>query len=121
MPKLTVYNMAGEATGEIELSDLVFGIAPRPDLVHAVVRNHLANCRQGTQSTLTRAEVRGGGRKPWRQGHRSRPAGLHPCAPVASWRCCPGPQARDYGFSLNKKMRRLAFKSVLSSKVAEAS
>jgi large subunit ribosomal protein L4 len=120
MPKLTVYNMAGEATGEIELSDLVFGIAPRPDLVHAVVRNHLANCRQGTQSTLTRAEVRGGGRKPWRQkgtGHARQGSIRAP-----QWRhggVALGPKPRDYGFSLNKKMRRLAFKSVLSSKVAE--
>jgi len=120
MPKLTVYNMAGEVTGEIELSDLVFGIKPRQDVVHAVVRNYLANQRQGTQSTLTRAEVRGGGRKPWRQkgtGHARQGSIRSP-----QWRhggVALGPKPRDYSYSLNKKVKRLALKSVLSSKVAE--
>lgn len=120
MPKLTVYNMAGEATGEIVLSDLLFGIKPRQDVVHAVVRNYLANQRQGTQSTLTRAEVRGGGRKPWRQkgtGHARQGSIRSP-----QWRhggIALGPKPRDYSYSLNKKVKRLAFKSVLSSKVSE--
>ena len=67
MPKANVFNMAGQQVGEIELSEAVFGIEPNEAVVHEVVKNHLANCRQGTQSTLTRAEVRGGGIKPWRQ------------------------------------------------------
>ncbi|MFV0497073.1 MAG: 50S ribosomal protein L4 [Candidatus Fimivivens sp.] len=120
MPKVTVYNMAGASVGEIELSDVVFGIEPNKTAVHAVVKNYLANQRQGTQSTLTRTEVRGGGRKPWRQkgtGHARQgsiraPQWYHGGVAL-------GPKPRDYSYSLNKKVRRLAMKSVFSSKVLE--
>lgn len=120
MPKVTVYNMAGTSVGEIELSDAVFGIEPNKIAVHAVVKNYLANQRQGTQSTLTRTEVRGGGRKPWRQkgtGHARQGSIRAP-----QWYhggIALGPKPRDYGYSLNKKVRRLAMKSVFSSKVLE--
>lgn len=120
MPKVTVYNMAGASVGEIELSDTVFGIEPNKIAVHAVVKNYLANQRQGTQSTLTRTEVRGGGRKPWRQkgtGHARQgsiraPQWYHGGVAL-------GPKPRDYGYSINKKVKRLAMKSVFSSKVLE--
>lgn len=120
MPKVTVYNMAGASVGEIELSDAVFGIEPNKIAVHAVVKNYLANQRQGTQSTLTRTEVRGGGRKPWRQkgtGHARQgsiraPQWYHGGVAL-------GPKPRDYSYSLNKKVKRLAMKSVFSSKVLE--
>ena len=120
MPKVTVYNMAGASVGEIELSDAVFGIEPNKTAVHAVVKNYLANQRQGTQSTLTRTEVRGGGRKPWRQkgtGHARQGSIRAP-----QWYhggIALGPKPRDYSYSLNKKVRRLAMKSVFSSKVLE--
>ena len=120
MPKVTVYNMAGASVGEIELSDAVFGIEPNQTAVHAVVKNYLANQRQGTQSTLTRTEVRGGGRKPWRQkgtGHARQGSIRAP-----QWYhggIALGPKPRDYSYSLNKKVRRLAMKSVFSSKVLE--
>ncbi|HWP51107.1 MAG TPA: 50S ribosomal protein L4 [Clostridia bacterium] len=120
MPKVTVYNMAGASVGEIELSDTVFGIEPNKIAVHAVVKNYLANQRQGTQSTLTRTEVRGGGRKPWRQkgtGHARQGSIRAP-----QWYhggIALGPKPRDYSYSLNKKVRRLAMKSVFSSKVLE--
>lgn len=120
MPKVTVYNMAGASVGEIELSDAVFGIEPNKTAVHAVVKNYLANQRQGTQSTLTRTEVRGGGRKPWRQkgtGHARQGSIRAP-----QWYhggIALGPKPRDYSYSLNKKVRRLAMKSVFSSKVRE--
>ncbi len=120
MPKVTVYNMAGASVGEIELSDAVFGIEPNKIAVHAVVKNYLANQRQGTQSTLTRTEVRGGGRKPWRQkgtGHARQGSIRAP-----QWYhggIALGPKPRDYSYSLNKKVRRLAMKSVFSSKVLE--
>ena len=120
MPKVTVYNMAGASVGEIELSDAVFGIEPNKTAVFEVVKNYLANQRQGTQSTLTRTEVRGGGRKPWRQkgtGHARQgsiraPQWYHGGVAL-------GPKPRDYRYSLNKKVRRLALKSVFSSKVLE--
>ena len=120
MPKVTVYNMSGASVGEIELSDAVFGIEPNQVAVHAVVKNYLANQRQGTQSTLTRAEVSGGGRKPWRQkgtGHARQgsiraPQWYHGGVAL-------GPKPRDYRYSLNKKVKRLALKSVFSSKVLE--
>ena len=122
MPKVNVYNMAGEAVGEIELSDAVFGIEPNQVAVHTVVKNFLANQRQGTQSTLTRTEVAGGGRKPWRQkgtGH-ARQGSIR--APQRSHGgLALGPKPRDYGYSVNKKVRRLAMKSAFSSKVAENS
>ena len=120
MPKVTVYNMAGASVGEIELSDAIFGIEPNQYAVHAVVKNYLANQRQGTQSTLTRTEVRGGGRKPWRQkgtGHARQgsiraPQWYHGGVAL-------GPKPRDYSYSLNKKVKRLALKSALSAKVSE--
>ena len=120
MPKVTVYNMAGASVGEIELSESIFGIEPNQYAVHEVVKNFLANQRQGTQSTLTRTEVRGGGRKPWRQkgtGHARQgsiraPKWYHGGVAL-------GPKPRDYRYSLNKKVKRLALKSVFSSKVLE--
>ncbi len=120
MPKVTVYNMSGAKVGEIELSDAVFGIEPNKTVVHAVIKNYLANQRQGNQSTLTRTEVRGGGRKPWRQkgtGHARQGSIRAP-----QWNhggIALGPKPRDYSYSLNKKVRRLALKSVFSSKVLE--
>ena len=115
-----VYDMSGKQVGQIELSDAVFGITPNAAVVHDVVKNHLANCRQGTQSALTRAEVSGGGRKPWRQkgtgrarqGSTRAPQGTHGGIVFA-------PKPRDYSYTLNKKAKRLALKSVLSAKVAE--
>ena len=121
MPKVTVYNMAGSNVGEIELSEAIFGIEPNAPAVHQAVVNYLANQRQGTQSTLTRSEVRGGGRKPWRQkgtGHARQGSIRAP-----QWRkggIALGPKPRDYSYSLNKKVKRLALKSVLSDKVKTA-
>ena len=120
MPKANLYNMAGKQIGEVELSEAVFGIEPNQYVVHDVVKNHLANCRQGTQSALTRAEVSGGGRKPWRQkgtGHarqgRTRaPQWTHGGIVFA-------PKPRDYSYTLNKKVKRLALKSALSAKAQE--
>ena len=119
MPKVQVYDMAGNAVSEMELSDSVFGITPNPTVVHACVVNYLANQRQGTQSTLTRTEVSGGGKKPWRQkgtGHARQGSIRAP-----QWRkggIALGPKPRDYSYTLNKKVRRLAIKSVFSDKVA---
>ena len=119
MPKVNVYDMAGKVVSEMELSEAVFGIEPNPVVVHQVVVNYLANQRQGTQSTLTRTEVSGGGKKPWRQkgtGH-ARPGSIR----APQWRkggIALGPKPRDYSYSLNKKVRRLAIKSVFSDKVA---
>ena len=121
MLKTNVYDMSGKLVGEIELSEAVFGITPNEAVVHDVVKNHLANCRQGTQSALTRAEVSGGGRKPWRQKGTGRARQGSTRAP--QWThggIVFAPKPRDYSFSLNKKSRRLALKSVLSAKVAEA-
>lgn len=121
MPKVTVYDMSGNNVGEIELSEAVFGIEPNPSAVHQVIVNYLANQRQGTQSTLTRSEVRGGGRKPWRQkgtGHARQGSIRAP-----QWRkggIALGPKPRDYSYTLNKKVRRLALKSVFSDKVQSA-
>ena len=115
-----VFNMAGEQVGEIELSEAVFGITPNESVVHDVVKNHLANCRQGTQSALTRAEVSGGGRKPWRQKGTGRARQGSTRAP--QWThggIVFAPKPRDYSYVLNKKVKRLALKSVLSAKVAE--
>ena len=114
-----VYDMAGKQTGEVALADSVFGIEPNAAAVHAVVKNHLANCRQGTQSALTRAEVSGGGKKPWRQkgtgrarqGSTRSPQWTHGGIVFA-------PKPRSYRYTLNKKLRRLALKSVLSDKAA---
>ena len=115
-----VFDMAGKQVGEIELSDAVFGIEPNEAVVHDVVKNHLANCRQGTQSALTRAEVSGGGIKPWRQKGTGRARQGSIRAP--QWYhggIVFAPKPRDYSYTLNKKVRRLAMKSVLSAKVSE--
>ena len=120
MLKTNVYDMSGKQVGEIELSEAVFGIEPNQAVVHDVVKNHLANRRQGTQSALTRAEVSGGGRKPWkqkgtgraRQGSTRAPQWTHGGIVFA-------PKPRSYGYALNKKARRLALKSVLSAKASE--
>ena len=116
-----VYNMSGNQVGEIELSDAIFGIEPNQSVVHDVVKNHLANCRQGTQSALTRAEVSGGGRKPWRQKGTGRARQGSTRAP--QWThggIVFAPKPRDYSYTLNKKVKRLALKSALSAKAAEA-
>ncbi|MEE5992566.1 MAG: 50S ribosomal protein L4 [Oscillospiraceae bacterium] len=120
MAKVKVYNMAGSEVSETELNDAVFGIEPNVSVMHAVVVNYLANQRQGTQSTLTRTEVRGGGKKPWRQkgtGHARQgsiraPQWVHGGVAI-------GPKPRSYRYTLNKKVRRLAMKSALSTKVQE--
>ena len=115
-----VYNMAGEQVGEIELSEAVFGITPNESVVHDVVKNHLANCRQGTQSALTRAEVSGGGRKPWRQKGTGRARQGSTRAP--QWThggIVFAPKPRSYSYTLNKKVKRLALKSALSAKAQE--
>ena len=120
MPKANVFNMAGQQVGEIELSEAVFGIEPNQVVVHEVVKNHLANCRQGTQSALTRAEVSGGGKKPWRQkgtGHARQGSTRAPQWTHGGIVFAPKP--RDYSYVLNKKVKRLALKSVLSAKAAE--
>ncbi len=118
MPKVKVFNMEGKAVSDIELSDSIFGIEPNKVVMHMAVVNYLANQRQGTQSTLTRSEVRGGGKKPWRQkgtGHARQGSIRAP-----QWRhggIALGPKPRDYSYSINKKVKRLALKSALSSKV----
>ena len=120
MAKANVFNMAGQQVGEIELSDAVFGIEPNQAVVHEAVKNHLANCRQGTQSALTRAEVSGGGKKPWRQkgtGHARQGSTRAPQWTHGGIVFAPKP--RSYRYTLNKKVRRLALKSVLSAKAAE--
>ena len=120
MLKTNVYDMSGKLVGEIELSEAVFGVTPNQSVVHDVVKNHLANCRQGTQSSLTRAEVSGGGRKPWRQKGTGRARQGSTRAP--QWThggIVFAPKPRDYSYTLNKKARRLALKSALSAKAAE--
>ena len=120
MPKANVFNMAGQQVGEIELSEAVFGIEPNQAVVHEVVKNHLANCRQGTQSALTRAEVSGGGKKPWRQkgtGHARQGSTRAPQWTHGGIVFAPKP--RSYSYTLNKKVKRLALKSVLSAKASE--
>ena len=120
MLKTNVYDMSGKLVGEIELSEAVFGIEPNAAVVHDSVKNHLANKRQGTQSALTRAEVSGGGRKPWRQKGTGRARQGSTRAP--QWThggIVFAPKPRDYSYTLNKKAKRLALKSVLSAKVAE--
>ena len=118
MPNIAVVDMAGKSVGEIALSDAVFGIAPNAAVMHMAVVNYLANQRQGTQSTLTRTEVSGGGKKPWRQkgtGHARQGSTRAP-----QWRhggVVHAPKPRDYSYELNKKVRRLALKSALSDKV----
>ncbi len=120
MPKANLYDMAGKQIGEIELSEAIFGIEPNQAVVHEVVKNHLANCRQGTQSALTRAEVSGGGKKPWRQkgtGHARQGSTRAPQWTHGGIVFAPKP--RSYRYTLNKKVKRLALKSALSAKAAE--
>ena len=120
MPKIDVYDMNGKKVSDVELNETVFGIEPNETIVHSVLVNYLANQRQGTQSTKTRAEVRGGGRKPWRQKGTGRARQGSIRAP--QWikgGIALGPKPRSYRYSVNKKEKRLAIKSVLSSKVLE--
>ena len=120
MPKTNVYDMTGKQVGEIELSEAVFGNEPNESVVHDLVKNHLANCRQGTQSALTRAEVSGGGIKPWRQKGTGRARQGSTRAP--QWThggIVFAPKPRDYSYTLNKKVKRLAMKSALSAKAQE--
>lgn len=119
MKNISVLDMSGKKVSEIELNEAVFGIEPNTSAMHLMVVNYLANQRQGTHSTLTRAEVRGGGRKPWRQKGTGRARQGSTRAP--QWYhggIAFGPKPRTYGFSVNKKVRKLAMKSALSSKVA---
>ena len=119
-PQISVFDMTGKKVADTELNDAIFGIEPNKAIMHAMVVNYLANQRQGTQSTLTRTEVRGGGRKPWRQkgtGHARQgsiraPQWVHGGVAL-------GPKPRDYSYSLNKKERRLGMKSALSTKVVD--
>ena len=120
MPKANVFNMAGEKIGEIELSEAIFGIQPNESVLHDSVKNHLANCRQGTQSTLTKGEVSYTTKKPWRQKGTGRARAGYAGAP--EWRhggVAFAPKPRDYSYSLTKKTKRLALKSALSSKAAD--
>lgn len=120
MPNIKVLDMTGKQVSDIELSDAVFGITPNEAAMHTMVVNYLANQRQGTQSTLTRTEVRGGGRKPWRQkgtdharqGSTRAPQWTHGGIAL-------GPKPRSYRFTVNKKLKRLAMKSALSAKVLD--
>ena len=120
MPKANLYNMAGEQVGEVELSEAVFGIEPNEIVLHAAIKNHLANCRQGTQSALTKGEVSYTTAKPWRQkgtgrarqGSTRSPQWTHGGIAFA-------PKPRTYSYVLNKKVKRLALKSVLSSKAKD--
>ena len=120
MSQISVFDMSGKKVADTELNDSIFGITPNKGIMHALVVNYLANQRQGTQSTLTRTEVRGGGRKPWRQkgtGHARQgsiraPQWVHGGVAL-------GPKPRDYSYSLNKKERRLGMKSALSTKVID--
>jgi len=120
MATATVYNMAGEKVDEIELSEAIFGLKPNVAVMHAAVKNHLANRRQGTQSSLTRAEVRGGGAKPWRQKGTGRArAGTTRAPHFTHGGVAFAPKPRDYSYNINKKVRRLALRSALSDKARE--
>jgi len=120
MPKVSVFDMAGKQVSDLELSEAIFGIEPNEAVLHEVIKNYLAHQRQGTQSTKTRTEVRGGGKKPWRQkgtGHAR-----HGSIRSPIWKgggVALGPKPRDYTYSLNKKVRKLALKSALSQKAIE--
>ena len=119
MSTIKVVSMTGAEVGTVELNDAIFGIEPNMSVVHEVVKNHLANCRQGTQSALTRAEVSGGGRKPWRQKGTGRARQGSTRAP--QWThggIVFAPKPRSYSYVLNKKVKRLAMKSALSAKAA---
>ena len=120
MPKIDVYNIEGKKVSDIELADSVFGIEPNEKIVHSVLVNYMANQRQGTSNTKTRAEVSGGGRKPWRQKGTGRARQGSIRAP--QWikgGIALGPKPRSYKYTVNKKEKRLAIRSVLSSKVLE--
>ena len=120
MPQVTVFDMTGKSVGEMTLSDAIFGIEPNTSVMHAAVVNYLANQRQGTQSTLTRSEVSGGGRKPWKQKGTGRARQGSTRAP--QWThggIALGPKPRDYSYELPKKVKRLALKSAFSTKVAD--
>lgn len=120
MPKVDVYDINGKKVSDVNLNEKVFGIEPNENIVHAVLVNYLANQRQGTQSTKTRAEVRGGGRKPWRQKGTGRARQGSIRAP--QWikgGIALGPKPRSYSYTVNKKEKRLAIRSILSSKVLE--
>ena len=120
MPIANLFNMAGEKIGEIELSEAIFGIEPNKSVLHDSVKNHLANCRQGTQSALTKGEVSYTTKKPWRQKGTGRARAGYAGSPV--WYhggVAFAPKPRDYGYVLNKKVKRLALKSALSAKAAE--
>ena len=120
MPKANLFNMAGENVSEVTLSEAVFGVEPNKSVLHDSVKNHLANCRQGTQSALTKGEVSYTTAKPWRQkgtgraraGYKGSPVWTHGGVAFA-------PKPRDYSYTLNKKVKRLALKSALSAKAAE--
>ena len=119
MSTINVVSMTGRKVGTVELNDAIFGIEPNQAVVHEVVKNHLANCRQGTQSALTRAEVSGGGKKPWRQkgtGHARQGSTRAPQWTHGGIVFAPKP--RSYSYVLNKKVKRLAMKSALSAKLA---
>ena len=121
MSQISVLDMAGNKVADTELNDAIFGIEPNVEVMHAMVVNYLANQRQGTQSTLTRTEVRGGGRKPWRQKGTGRARQGSIRAP--QWYhggVALGPKPRSYNYTLNKKVRRLAMKSALSTKVIDS-
>lgn len=120
MPQVTVFDMTGKSVGEMTLSDAIFGIEPNTSVMHAAVVNYLANQRQGTQSTLTRSEVSGGGRKPWKQKGTGRARQGSTRAP--QWThggIALGPKPRDYSYEMPKKVKRLALKSAFSTKVAD--
>ena len=120
MPIANVFNMAGEKIGEIELSEAIFGVEPNKSVLHDSVKNHLANCRQGTQSALTKGEVSYTTKKPWRQKGTGRARAGYAGSPV--WYhggVAFAPKPRDYSYTLNKKVKRLALKSALSAKAAE--
>lgn len=118
MPKVDIYNISGQVVGNLELNDNIFGVEINPEVMHMAVVNQLANARQGTQSTKTKSEVRGGGRKPWKQKGtgRARQGSIR----SAQWikgGIVLGPKPRSYRYTLPKKVKRLALKSALSSKV----
>ena len=120
MAKLDIYNLSGAVTGSIELSDDIFGIEPNANAIAVVIRNQLANRRQGTSSTKTRSEVRGGGKRPWRQKGTGRARhGSTRSAQYVGGGTIFGPKPRDYSYTVPKKIKRLAMKSALSSKLAE--
>ena len=120
MPKVDVYNMQGKKVSDVELSEAVFGLEPNENIVHSALVNYLANQRQGTQSTKTRAEVSGGGRKPWRQKGTGRARQGSIRAP--QWikgGIALGPKPRSYSYRINKKEKQLAIRSLLSAKVLD--